>query len=51
MPYDLVASLLEDGLDIAAISVVYPSVSRDAAHGAAAFARYVDGFDRPRVAA
>jgi uncharacterized protein (DUF433 family) len=51
VPYDLVASLLEDGLDLAAISDVYPSVSRDAAKGAAAFARYVDGFDRPRVAA
>lgn len=51
VPYDLVASLLEDGLDLAAISAVYPSVSRDAAQGAAAFARYVDGFDRPRVAA
>lgn len=51
VPYDLVASLLEDGLDIGAITEVYPSVSRDAVQGAAAFARYIDGFDRPRVAA
>lgn len=51
VPYDLVSSLLDDGLDIAAISDLYPSVSVDAARGAADFARYVDGFDRPRVAA
>ena len=51
VPYDLVASLLDDGLDIAAVSEVYPSVSVGAAQGAADFARYVDGFDRPRVVA
>ena len=51
VPYDLVASLLNDGLDVATISTVYPSVSVEAAQGAADFARYVDGFDRPRLAA
>lgn len=51
VPYDLVSSLLDDGLDIAAISDLYPSVSVDATRGAADFARYVDGFGRPRVAA
>jgi uncharacterized protein (DUF433 family) len=51
VPYDLVSSLLDDGLDIAAISEVYPSVTVDAARGAADFARYVDGFDRPLVSA
>lgn len=51
VPYDLVSSLLDDGLVIAAISDLYPSVSVDAARGAADFARYVDGFDRPRAAA
>jgi uncharacterized protein (DUF433 family)/DNA-binding transcriptional MerR regulator len=51
VPYDLVASLLDDGLNIAAIKDIYPSVSADAARGAAEFARYVDGFDRPRLAA
>ncbi len=51
VPYDLVASLLDDGLDPSMISDVYPSVSIDAARGAAEFARYVDGFDRPRAAA
>jgi uncharacterized protein (DUF433 family) len=51
VPYDLVASLLDDGLAMAAISDIYPSVSVDAAQGAAAFAHYVDGFDRPRAAA
>lgn len=51
VPYDLVASLLDDGLDIASIGEIYPSVSVHAAQGAVEFARYVDGFDRPRVAA
>jgi uncharacterized protein (DUF433 family) len=51
VPYDLVSSLLDDGVDVTAISDVYPSVSVTAAQGAADFARYVDGFDRPRVAA
>jgi len=51
VPYDLVASLLDDGLDIAAISGIYPSVSVDAARGAADFARYVHTFDRQRAAA
>lgn len=51
VPYDLVASLLDDGLEPSVISEVYPSVTIDAARGAAEFARYVDGFDRPRAAA
>jgi uncharacterized protein (DUF433 family)/DNA-binding transcriptional MerR regulator len=51
VPYDLVASLLDDGLDVTAVRDVYPSVSVEAAHGAADFARYVDGFARSRVAA
>lgn len=51
VPYDLVASLLDDGLDLGAISDIYPSVTVDGARGAAEFARYVEGFDRPRVAA
>jgi uncharacterized protein (DUF433 family) len=51
VPYDLVASLLDDGLNIAAINDIYPSVSGDAALGAAEFARYVDGFDHPPLAA
>lgn len=51
VPYDLVASLLDDGLDIAAISEIYPSVSVEAARGAADFARYVHTFDRRRAAA
>jgi uncharacterized protein (DUF433 family) len=51
VPYDLVASLLDDGMDPATIPEVYPSVSVDAARGAVEFARYVDGFDRPRAAA
>lgn len=51
VPYDLVASLMEDGLAPAAIAELYPTVSVDAARGAAEFARYVDGFDRSPAAA
>jgi uncharacterized protein (DUF433 family)/DNA-binding transcriptional MerR regulator len=51
VPYDLVSSLLDDGLALPAIREVYPSVSVEAARGAADFARYVDSFDRPRAAA
>lgn len=51
VPYDLVASLLEDGVDLAAVNEIYPSVSFDAALGAADFARYVHTFDRERAAA
>lgn len=50
VPYDLVVSLLDDGLDVSTIADVYPSVSAEAARGAAEFARYVNGFDRPRAA-
>jgi uncharacterized protein (DUF433 family)/DNA-binding transcriptional MerR regulator len=51
VPYDLVASLLDDGLDPAAITEFYPTVSDDAARGAVEFARYVDAFDRSPAAA
>lgn len=51
VPYDLVASLLDDGLDPAVVTDLYPSVSVDAARGAAEFARYVDGFNGVRAAA
>lgn len=51
VPYDLVASLLDDGVDPSTVADVYPSVSVDGARGAVDFARYVDGFDRPRAAA
>lgn len=51
VPYDLVASLLADGLDPTSIGEVYPSVSADAARGAAEFAQYVERFDRARAAA
>lgn len=51
VPYDLVASLLADGLDPAAVTELYPTVSVDAARGAAEFARYVDTYGRSPAAA
>lgn len=51
VPYDLVASLLQDGMDVASIRELYPSVAEEAAHGAADFARYVEKFRRPRAVA
>jgi uncharacterized protein (DUF433 family) len=51
VPYDLVAALLDDGIDAAEVGAFYPSVTADAARGAVAFARYVDGFRSPRTAA
>lgn len=51
VPYDLVASLLDDGVELGAINEIYPSVSIDAALGAADFARYVHTFERQRAAA
>ena len=51
VPYDLVASLLDDGLAPTAIADIYPSVSVDAVHAAAEFAQYVERFHRARAAA
>lgn len=51
VPYDLVASLVDDGLDASAIAEIYPSVPVDAAQDAVDFSRYVDGFDRSQIAA
>ncbi len=51
VPYDLVASLLADGMAAEKISEIYPSVTAQAAKGALAFASRVDGNkQRARVA-
>ena len=50
VPYDLVASLLEDGFAADEVAAFYPSVWPDAARGALDFARYVEGY-RGRAAA
>jgi uncharacterized protein (DUF433 family) len=47
VPYDMVASLLEDGVTPDEVAGFYPAVSADAARGALAFARYVDGYREP----
>jgi uncharacterized protein (DUF433 family) len=47
VPYDLVASLLEDGVTAEEVAGFYPAVSATAARGALAFARYVDGYREP----
>ncbi|MGH3799530.1 MAG: DUF433 domain-containing protein [Pseudonocardiaceae bacterium] len=47
VPYDLIAGLLEDGVSAEDVAGFYPSVSPDAARGALAFARYVDGYREP----
>jgi uncharacterized protein (DUF433 family) len=44
VPYDLVASLLEDGVTAEEVAGFYPAVTAQAARGALAFARYVDGY-------
>ena len=44
VPYDLVATLLADGIQPADIASFYPSVGPEAAEGARAFERYVDGY-------
>ncbi len=44
VPYDVVASLLDDGVSAEDVARFYPSVSAAAAFGAVAFARYVDGY-------
>jgi len=46
VPYDLVASLLADGLAAEKIHVIYPSVTAQAAEGALAFASRVEGTKR-----
>jgi uncharacterized protein (DUF433 family) len=42
VPYDLVASLSNDGLSPGQISAIYPSVDASAVQGAAEFAQYVE---------
>ncbi|MGH3527167.1 MAG: DUF433 domain-containing protein [Pseudonocardiaceae bacterium] len=44
VPYDMVASLLEDGVAAEEVAGFYPAVTAQAARGALAFARYVDGY-------
>lgn len=44
VPYDVVASLLDDGVAAEQVEHFYPSVSARAALGAAEFARYIDGY-------
>lgn len=44
VPYEAVAELLEDGVQLERIQDYYPSVSPEAARDAAAFARYVDSY-------
>jgi uncharacterized protein (DUF433 family)/DNA-binding transcriptional MerR regulator len=48
VPYDLVAGLLADGMDVSDVAAFYPSVSAEAAKGALAFAEYVS---KHRIAA
>lgn len=50
VPYDLVASLLDDGVSEADVVNFYPSVLPAAARGAREFARYVDAYRTPAVA-
>ena len=51
VPYDLVASLLGDGVAPDDVSAFYPSVGSDGARGAVAFARYVDEYrEHPKAA-
>src|SRR5664280_2954496 len=51
VPYDLVASLLDDGVAPDDVSAFYPSVGSDGARGAVAFARYVDEYrEHPKAA-
>ncbi|MGH3981872.1 MAG: DUF433 domain-containing protein [Pseudonocardiaceae bacterium] len=45
--YDVVASLLEDGVTAEEVAGFYPGVSALAARGAFEFARYVDGYREP----
>jgi uncharacterized protein (DUF433 family) len=50
VPYDLVASLLADGMDPEHISEIYPAVSPDSARGALTFAGTVDARRQARAA-
>lgn len=50
VPYDLVASLLADGMAPERVAEVYPSVDADAARAALVFAGRVDGALRARSA-
>lgn len=50
VPYDLVASLLSDGVPVDKISAIYPSVGAEGARGALAFASRVRGKQRVRAA-
>ncbi|HVQ93347.1 MAG TPA: DUF433 domain-containing protein [Mycobacteriales bacterium] len=50
VPYDLVSSLLADGMTAAEVASIYPTVDPDIAHGALDFDLYVDGY-RPSTAA
>ncbi|HEX6403035.1 MAG TPA: DUF433 domain-containing protein [Pseudonocardiaceae bacterium] len=45
--YDVVASLIEDGVTAEEVAGFYPGVSALAARGAYEFARYVDGYREP----
>jgi uncharacterized protein (DUF433 family) len=47
VPYDMVASLLNDGVTAEEVTGFYPAVSATAAQGALTFARYVDGYREP----
>jgi uncharacterized protein (DUF433 family) len=44
VPYDAVATLIQDGVDPRSISEFYPTVSARSAEGAVEFARYVDTY-------
>ena len=46
IPYDLIATLVDDSDGVADIPELYPSVTVDAARGAAEFACYVHAFSR-----
>jgi uncharacterized protein (DUF433 family) len=48
--YDLVSSLLADGMTAVEVASLYPSVSPDIAHGALDFARYIDEYGTSAVA-
>jgi uncharacterized protein (DUF433 family)/DNA-binding transcriptional MerR regulator len=50
VPYDLVVSLLDDGVSETDVVNFYPSVPPNAARGAREFARYVDAYRNRAVA-
>ncbi len=51
VPYDLVATLVDDGVPPEEVSGYYPSVSADGACGAREFARIVDSYRHAAMAA